>query len=314
MNFRYLLHGFALMVMVGSSSSTLLAEYPEKPIKIVVYTAPGGLIDVTSRKIAAIMQSRYTSVPVVVENKKGAGGLIALQHVLRQRPDGYTVFGLTSSVITRTVSAKKQSMLSDLHYLLRVVDDYEGLIVKDGGELSDAQAIIGNAKQKKGAQIWVGPAAGGTDHIFAKKFWKASGISAKWIPYRSGGEAMASLLGGHGSVYVGNPADVVGRTGLKLAAVSSPERLTGFPDTPTFKELGLDSLTGESLWRGYAIRKDVDSGVAATLTELFQKVAKDSEWLEFLRKNSIHPLTDNAALFASAVESQIESDKKHLDS
>jgi tripartite-type tricarboxylate transporter receptor subunit TctC len=269
---------------------------------------------VTARKIAAIMQDRYVSVPVVVENKKGAGGLIALQHVIRQPNDGHTIFGLTSSVVTRTVSAKKESMLDQLSFLLRVVDDYESIIIKDGGALADAQSIVEQAKKANGSQIWVGPAAGGTDHIFAKKFWSTSGITAKWIPYRSGGEALASLLGGHGSVYVGNPADVVGRDGLKIAAVASPERLGDFPDVPTFRELGYDSLTGESLWRGFAVKKGTPDDRVSKITSILKKVTSDSEWKEFLKSNSIQPLNDSADLFAASVQAQIADDKKHLNS
>ena len=88
------------------------------------------------------------------------------------------------------------------------------------------------------------------------KTWKAAGIEAKWIPYAGGGKAMAALLGGHGTVYVGNPQDVIGRPDLKVAVIASPKRLGGqFADVPTFAELGVQGLDDEIMWRGFMTKK-----------------------------------------------------------
>jgi tripartite-type tricarboxylate transporter receptor subunit TctC len=107
---------------------------------------------------------------------------------------------------------------------------------------------------------------------------------------------------------------VVGRQGLQIAAVASPERLSEFPEVPTFKELGYDSLTGESLWRGFAVRKGVTLEKTKVLRELFQKVMSDEEWLEYLKTNAVRPFDDTSAQFAAAIEKQIASDKEHLQS
>ena len=245
--------------------------------------------------------------PVVVENKAGAGGIVALSHVSRQPADGHTVFGLTSSVISKIVSSKRERDLSKLQFVSRLVEDYECLITKKGVGLDSVEQMV--AQAKAGKQIWVGPASKGTDHLFAVKFWKAAGVKGTWVPYSSGSEAIAALLGGHGAVYVGNPADTVGRPDLQVIAVASPKRLEKFPNAKTFEELGMSSLTNESLWRGFAVRKGTDPKVVAQLEGLFEKLSKDKEWEEFLKNGNVNPVFDTSSSFSELVKAQIEADK-----
>ncbi|MEZ4754977.1 MAG: tripartite tricarboxylate transporter substrate binding protein [Bdellovibrionota bacterium] len=241
------------------SSALFAEEYPSKPIHIVVYTAPGGLMDVTARKIASIIQRDLVNVPVVVENKMGAGGIVAINYVSTRPADGHTILGLTSSVISKTIAAKQDSLLQKISFLALIAEDYEALITSKESNLTSIEDIKNHAQNAKRQQVWVGPASGGTDHIFALKVWKQLGITANWIPYRSGGEAIASLMGGHGLVYVGNASDVDGRPNLQIAAISAPHRLKKYPSTPTFEELGFSELTNESLWRGFAVHKDTET-------------------------------------------------------
>lgn len=288
----------------------LLADsYPEKPLKIVVYTAPGGLIDITARKLANILQEeKIVPVPVVVENKKGAGGVIALNQVLNKPADGYTLFGLTSSVISKVTKVKQDKKLDDLYFLARVVTDYECIITRKGSNLDSLQAVREHALSEK--QLWAGPAAGGTDHLFAMKTWKALAIKGTWIPYRSGGEAIAALMGGHAHVYVGNPQDVAGRSDLQIVAIASPERLEQFPDVPTFKELSYDSLTGEMLWRGFTVRENVSAEKKAFLEAALKQATETTAWKTFIDKGNAFAAFDTGDVFRSYAMNQVKKDKE----
>ncbi len=300
-----------ILILLLIFSVSAFAKYPDKPITIVVYTSPGGAIDITSRLIANIAK-KYVDVPIVVENKKGAGGIVATQYVLSKPADGYTIFGMTSSVISSTIKGKRTSNLDKLYYLAMMVKDYECLITNKKLKVVTFEDIIKDAKEKNGKQLWVGPAAGGTDHIFAMKVWRATGIKAKWIPYKGGSKAIAALLGGHGVVYVGNPQDTLGRPDLYVAAVASPERLKGFEDSPTFRELGYDELTGEVLWRGYALKKGTPRDRIEFLENLFEKVSKDPEWIAFVEKGSMEPVFIKGVEFAKAVVEQKVKDTAFL--
>lgn len=310
MNTRRLV--LSLLLLFSFSPVSLADEFPSKPVKIVVYTKPGGLIDVTARKMAQILEKKYLTQPVVIDNKAGAGGIVALGHAAHQRADGHTLLALTSSVISKLVSSNQEQRLDDFLLLSRLVDDYECLIVNRSKELLTVPALIDDAKEKSGKQIWVGPVSKGTDHLFAMKFWRVAGVNGKWVPYKSGGEAIASLLGNHGDVYVGNPQDAVGRPDLHIAAVASPEPLAAFPDVPTFASLGFDSLTGESLWRGIAIHKNSPPETVAFWRETLAKLHQDPDWQKFVSEGGAVPVLDSSESFEQIVKAQIIQDRELL--
>lgn len=297
-----------LLVLINFTPLFSLAEFPDKPIRIVVYTGPGGLMDITARKLGSIIEEQGAGVPIIVENKKGAGGILALSHILRKPSDGYTVFGLTNSVISKVIQSKQGKKLDNLQYLARVVTDYECIIARKDRYPSLQTAII-DGKSKGGAQIWTGPAFGGTDYLFGLKAWNAFGIKGKWVPYTSGGEAIAALLGKHGDLYVGNPQDVAGRSDLHILAVASGERLPQFPNTPTFKELGYDQLTDEMLWRGFALRKGTSSEAVTKLNALFQKATQSESWKRYLDSGAMSPAFDTGKNFEQLVLNQIKVDQ-----
>jgi tripartite-type tricarboxylate transporter receptor subunit TctC len=261
---------FALFVSCFAIFDRAQAEFPTKPITFMIYTRPGGLADVTARKIIAIA-TKYTDATFVALNKPGAGGLVAMKAILQGKTDGYTILMATMSNIAKIVTSKGDVDLDDFTWLALLVSDAECIITNSTQEINTWEQIVEDAKAKDGKQIWVGPAAGGRDHVMAMKVWENSGVEAKWIPYESGGKAMAALLGGHGVAYVGNPLDVIGKPDLKIAALSRESRLEQFPDTPTFKELGIEGLDNEIMWRGIIVKKGTDPEALEFYADLFQK-------------------------------------------
>ena len=294
------------LALVAGSFSAALAEFPEKPIKLIVYTKPGGAIDVFARKFTTIA-AKYTDATFVVVNKSGAGGIVAIKHILSSKPDGYQFAAVTKSNIGKIVSGGNKINVEDLDWMALMVSDPEAIITNRTLDINTWEQIVADAKEKGGSQIWVGPAAGGNDHIMAMKTWNAAGIKAKWIPYASGGKAMAALLGGHGVAYVGNPQDVIGRPDLKVAVVSSPERLTGdFADVPTFKEVGIDGLDNEIMWRGFMVRKGIPEEAKAFYSDLFAKVNADPEWQEYVQRGGAVPLFVKSDEFLATVKKDQE--------
>ncbi len=301
--FLFLLFSFNLFVINSQ------ADFPTKPVKIVVYTAPGGLIDVSSRKLAKIIKEQDFPKPIIIENKKGAGGLIALNHVIKQKSDGHTIFALTSSVISKVVGAGKESLFSELKFLGRIVKDYECVITNKKSNLDTIEKVIDQAKEKPGKQIWLGPAAGGTDHIFAKKVWNATNIQAKWVPYKSGGEAIAALLGNHGDVYVGNQQDVIGRPDLQVIAIASPDSVK-YPNN--FLNAGFTDLKSEVLWRGFAVKKGTSEETLKYLEKTIKLAIESEEWKKFISQGQMEGIFETGESFENAVKAQIETDKKYL--
>jgi tripartite-type tricarboxylate transporter receptor subunit TctC len=289
-------HAILATLVVGVAFAgivkTVAAKFPEKPITIIVYVKPGGGIDVDSRKLAAIGE-RITGAKFVVRNKTGAGGLVAMKYILEQPADGYTLFATTKSVVFKTVTAKSDIDLGAFEWTAMTQSDPEAIITNRDQPVNTWEQIVADAKAKEAKgelQIWVGPAAGGLDHVMAMKTWKAAGIKAKYIPFKGGKRAIVELLGGRGTVYVGNPRDTLGQPKLKVAALSRTKRLPKFPDAPTFKELGVNGLDKEIMWRGFGIKKGLPKDAREFYDRLFAKLQTDPEWAAHVARLSIDPV------------------------
>jgi len=280
--------GCALLGALALFGGEALAAtaFPRKPVTIIVYTRPGGLIDTTARKFTAIA-GKYTDATFVVENKPGAGGVLTIRQVLQRKADGYTLFACTKSNIAKLVATGESGYIEALDWLTMLMADPECIITRSGSATGSWETLRQDALARAGDQIWVGPATAGLDHIMALKVWEAAGISAQWVPFKSGGQAVAALLGGQGVAYVGNPRDTKGNPALRIVAVSASQRLPPFPDVPTFGELGLAGLDAEYMWRGFAVKKGTPPAALNWYRDLFARVAADPEWRGFWEKSGI---------------------------
>ncbi len=300
---------FYLLLLTGLFS-VIRAEYPEKPITILVHSKPGSAIDITARQIANIAR-KYTDATILVENKSGGSGVVAMRTVLSKRADGYTVLGVTKSFISTVLLTKSGVSMDDFYFLACMVVDPEALITNRHSRVRTLEDIIADARAKKGKQRWLGPLVGGVDHLMAVKTWEVLGIRGEWIPYEGGSDALAALMGQHGAVYVGNPVDVKGRPSLMIAAVAAPERLAQFPDAPTFVEKGYP-LKSEVLWRGFAVKKGTPPQAIRFLTDLFRKISQDSDWVAFVRNTSAQPVFYEHAEFTRMVNRDQKEAIKYL--
>ena len=286
------------------------AAYPEKPIVIVVHAKPGGAIDLTARVVAKVARN-YTDVPLVIENRYGGSGAVAMRAVLGHPADGYTVLAAPATFISTVKITQSNFGMDDFYFLACLIEAPEALITNRHSDVVSFEDIVADARAKQGRQIWVGPGVGSLDHLMAIKTWDKLGISATWVPYDGGGEAIAALLGQHGIVYVGNPEDVKGRPDLNIAAVSAQERLEHFPETPTMQEVGCD-LPDEIMWRGFAVKQGTSPDVVAYLDDLLGKIAQDQEWLDFVEMNSAKAVFYQHEEFTALVNRDSRESVKYL--
>jgi len=308
----------ALMVgMVLVLGATLFAAgkketapaFPTKPIRLIVYTAPGGALDITARKFVEIA-GKYTKATFVVENKAGAGGMVGWEYVLSQPADGYTLMAVTKTLIANLVATDSKIDPFSLDWIAFLVNDPECIITGKKNKVKTAQEIFADAKARPGQQIWVAPP--GVDEVMTYKVWAKAGISGKYVPYDSGAQAMAAVIGGQAEVYVGNPADIQGKPDLMIAALSAAKRLPQFPDVPTFKELGLEGLDEESMWRGFAVKKGTPDSIIAWYDDLFAKVNQDPDWRQFFEKNGMELVHYKRDKFNEMIKNELQDFKTYL--
>ena len=280
------------------------SSFPCRPIRIVVYTGPGGLIDLTARKFAEIARRYDNRQPIVVINKPGAGGIVAFDEVLQQPADGYTVLAVTRSNISKIISAGKEHLLDSVVWAAYIMDNPHVVITnKNSGFLRWAD-VVRDATSRPGKQLWLGTDIAGIKHISAMHVWEKAGIQPRWIPYASGGQAVSALMGQIGHVYFGNPSDATGRPDLQIVAVCAPRRLETLPDSPTFAELGLEGLENELIWRGFAFKKGTPQHVLDWFDDIARKVSADSEWRSTWAKDGINVVYKPTEEFTKIVESE----------
>jgi tripartite-type tricarboxylate transporter receptor subunit TctC len=285
------------------------ADFPSKPIHVMVYTAPGGLIDITARKMVQIA-AKYTNATMVVENKPGAGGLVAWEYVLSQPADGYTLFAVTRSNIANLVSTESDMDAFTLDWMALLVSDPEALMVSTKSKFKTIQDVIADAKARPGKQIWIAPP--GIDEFVTYKFWEKAGISGKFVPFDSGAQAMAAVIGGQGDVYVGNPADISGKPDLKMVAIAGEKRLKQFPDVPTLKESGVPDMENETMWRGFAVKKGTPAAIVKWYDDLFEKITNDPEWKAFFEKDGMELVHYRADKFGAMIRNDLQDMKRLL--
>ncbi len=289
--------------------STAFANFPEKPITIVVHSKPGSGIDIASRLISNIAK-KYTDAIILVENKTGGSGTVAMKTVLSKHADGYTILAVTKSFISTMLLSNTGISINNFDWIAMMVSDPEALIVNNTSEIKTFEDIINDAKTKNGKQKWLGPLVGGLDHLFAIQVWDKLNIKARWIPYEGGSDAIVALMGKQGAVYVGNPADISGRPTLSLAIVAAKKRLKNFPNVPTFKEKGYP--IEEVLWRGFAIKKGTPPKIKKFLENLFKKIANDPDWISFVNNNSAIPIFYGEKEFTKIVKKDQEKARYYL--
>jgi putative tricarboxylic transport membrane protein len=286
--------------------------FPSQPIRLIVYTSPGGLIDVTARRFARIAQD-IADHPFAVINRPGGGGLVAFEEALREPADGHRFLAVTRSNISRMVAAGREDLIDRLHWHSYIMDNPHVLISNSEEGAGDWASLLAATTDQGIQQRWLGVDIGGVKHISGVTIANAAGVDMRWIPYGSGGEAVAALLGGMGSAYLGNPRDAMASERLKVIVVAAEERLREFPDAPTFAELGIDGLEDELIWRGFAFRKGVSEEIHAWYSALIRQVLHDPRWVSSWQNEAVNLRYRSSADFTRVVERDRELFRRTLD-
>lgn len=255
-------------------------DFPRQPIRIIVYTSPGGLIDFTARRFADVARRYAPDQPFVVINRPGGGGIVAFEEVLQQPADGYHLLAVTRSNISKLVATGRDDLIDRIDWHSYIMENPHVVISNAARGARDWDEVYRLGLGQRGRQLWLGADIGGVKHVSGVKMARQAGVQMRWIPYASGGEAIAALLGNLGTVYLGNPRDALLSEDLRVVAVAAPRRLPAFPDAPTFTELGVPDLENEHIWRGFALREGTPEPVRAWYAELIRRVSADPDWVE----------------------------------
>ena len=281
--------GFAV-VAASLSAATWAADFPTRPIRLLVGFPAGGPTDITMRVIAE-NAGKILGQPVIIENKPGAGGTLPASTVVTSQPDGYTV-GQSPLGIFRMPYTQKMTWdpLKDLTYVINLTGYTFGMTVPANSPFKTWQEFVAYAKANPG-KVTYGSAGGNltSPHLTMERIAEAAGIQVTHVPYKGSADLAQALLGGHVRAAADSSAFVPYVEGGKarLLNVWSEKRMARFPDVPTMRDLGINIVQTSPY--GLVAPKGTPPDVVKKLHDAFKKALEEKSSVEALAKYDMLP-------------------------
>ncbi len=252
--------------------------WPNKPVRIIVAFAPGGLTDVVARAFQPSLSETFGQ-PVIIENKPAAGGTIAEAQLARSEPDGYTLLMTADGVPANPYLYKGLSYdsLQDLQPVSQLVRIPLVMLVNNQVPAESVKELVQYAKSAPGKYSYASPGTGTSNHLFYEVFKDMTGIEMEHVAYKGGSPAMTDLIGGHvSSLLISATLAIPQVQGgkVKAVAVTSSERLSRLPKVPTFAEAGYPDFAPHQ-WTGLYVPKGTPPEVVRRIHAAFAKAAQE---------------------------------------
>ncbi|MCO6418119.1 tripartite tricarboxylate transporter substrate binding protein [Siccirubricoccus sp. KC 17139] len=230
------------------------AEWPNRPIRLVIPYPPGGPTDLLGRVVAQRLTAALPQ-PVVAENRAGAGGSIGAEQVARAAPDGHTLLANASAhVILPHMLRLPFDAVADFAPITCIAAVPLILVVTPGLPVRNVAELVALAKAKPGQLSYASSSNGGAPHLAGEMFKLLAGVDLAHVPYRGSGQALPDLVAGNVQVMfdsLASSAALVREGRLKALAVTTERRIAGFPELPTVAEAGVPGYaitTWYGLW------------------------------------------------------------------
>jgi tripartite-type tricarboxylate transporter receptor subunit TctC len=239
--------GSALAAALPLSNAQAQA-WPSKPIKLIVPYSPGGPVDQIARAIAPRLGAELGQT-VFVESKAGAGGSIGLDAAIKADPDGYTFgFGVPGAITVLPHLQKLPYQVKDINYVTLVARVPQVIAVGPAVKVQTLKELIALAKKQPGTLNFASAGNVTTPHLGSELLMQEAGIKMVHVPYKGAAPAVTALLGGEVQVFAADLPAILPflSKGVKILAVSGPNRVEQLPDVPTTAELGLPNVRVES--------------------------------------------------------------------
>jgi tripartite-type tricarboxylate transporter receptor subunit TctC len=290
--------------------AAVAAEYPTRPIKLVVPYAAGGPTDVLGRLVGEFL-SRDLKQPVIVENKAGAQGAIGAEIVARSEPDGYTLFVTAASIIVLNPMLYKKlpyDPVKDLRVLSLMTDLPVVMEVHPSVPAKTVAEFVAYAKANPGKVNFGSAGTGGTIHLAGEMFKQIAGVDMVHVPYRGAGPALTDLISGNIQVMFDTLSTALPPVKgglLRPLGVSSEKRSPDLPDVPTIAESGYPDYR-VSVWFGVAAPAKLPDDVAQKVSASLDRALNDDAFRASLEKIGFPALRPRSA---AAINEFIDADR-----
>ena len=298
-----------LFLALALSAAPAWAQYPDKPVRMVVSFAAGGISDVLARALA-IPLSRQLGQQVIVDNKPGAGTTIAGDYIARSAPDGYTIWlqDITTHAINVSLYSKlPYDSMKDFTYIAMVASTPLMLVVHPSTQATNVRELIGLLKASPGKYSYGSSGNGTIVHLASEMLKSAAGVDVLHVPYKGSNPATAAILGGEVNFVFSTmpPAISNAKAGkLRALAVTTAKRVDAAPEVPTMIEAGLRDFE-IVLYSGIMGPKGMDRALVNRINAEFAKVVKAPEIRNVYDKIGADPIAMTPEAFEKATQREI---------
>jgi tripartite-type tricarboxylate transporter receptor subunit TctC len=269
-------------VLAGAPLSA--AEFPTKPVTLVIPYPAGGSTDLTGRALA-VAAKQYLGQPVICENKSGGGGTVGPSLVLSKPPDGYTI-GISSGAVTIAHHMGKLNFnpLEDSTPIIRYTTYVFGMVVRADAPWKTIQEFVKFAKENPQKVTYGTPGVGTNPHLAMEELSILTGIQLVHMPFKGGAEAATALLGGHVDAVSDSTSwgPMVDAGKFRLLVTYSPQRMPKYPTVPTLKEAGYNMVYTSPLFM--IGPKGIPKPIVAKLHDSLKKSLTDADYQSILKK------------------------------
>jgi len=298
--------------MAFASASMALAEYPERPIEMIVAFSAGGGTDVAARTLAPFIAKHLGgNASVVVINKPGAGGEIGFTELSQAKPDGYTIGFINSPGFdTIPIQRRARYSLESFMPIANVVQDPYVFAVNPKSEMQTLDDLVAHAAERPG-QVTFGTTGPGTgNHLGTVEFQRVADIELRHVPYPGAADVRAAILGGHIDLAIMGVSEAilaVNAGDLRVLGQMGRKRWEGAPDVPTFAEQGYDVIM--SSLRGIGAPAGLPAEVIAKLEAATEAAIDDPEFQAKAVEQNLPLDFLNAADYSAALTARTETFK-----
>jgi tripartite-type tricarboxylate transporter receptor subunit TctC len=306
---RLLWPAAAAVALAVVTATPCAAQYPDKPIRLLLPFPAGGTVDLVARLVTAQMAEELGR-PFVIENKAGAGGVIATDAAAKAAPDGYTLLLTTPN---HTINAALNPKLpydtdKDIVPISIVAEVPELLVSHPAAPFRSFAGFVDYARKNPGKLNYASAGNGTLPHLTMELLLRRTGIEVAHIPYRGAAPAMTDLLAGQVQLKMDTYAtasQLVADGKLRALAFASRERSALMPDVPTVAEMGLPGYEG-ILWIGMVAPAGVPKPVIDKLATAAERAVRSPALSERLKRDGVEPVGGTPQAFGELIGREIK--------
>lgn len=285
------------------------AQYPERPIKIIVPFGPGGFTDVAARILQKELAPAFGQA-IIIENKPGAGSTIGTTEVAKAKPDGYTLVMISTAHVISPHLYKQMpyDALKDFSPVMKLAEGPYVLAIHPSLPVKNVQELIALAKASPGKIDYASSGNGSAQHLVGALFEKMAGADMNHVPYKGSNQAMNDVLGGQVKVTFAGVPNVlpnIANGKLKALGVSTSKRYSDMPDVPTIAEAGVPGYDA-TIWLGILAPPGTPREVVQKINAEITKVLSTPESRKLMASAGVDVATSTPEQFAALMKTELE--------